>query len=994
MKRRAAVISVLSALVLLVSMMGGLTALAAPSSAVAGSVAILSSALAGKTHATKNAGGNTLTIQVSDNDLNFAVDTTQSFTTAGLTKAAANATQVLQVTTLPIADSNSDSFVNFSDVIIVGLSSASAEVDVSSNLSILSVDPNNGLVTIKNVTDNTSGITGVAESSSLLNVKLKYKSSAKQVTSTGVADGRLDTVTVKSSSNTTGFKIRLEETTPTSGIFRGTVTIGAATNTSPLTTVTEAALGVDFSGDGTLATTAITSTVNEVTSIYKTVTGVDLNGDGDATDTAVAVADINVALFPGSSTRPTLLVGSEDTVTVSYKDASPAQTVSDSLTVEEIAPTVTVSAPTHQTGTNAPVPSLIATVTDTGSGLASTAIKFEISGSVGDDGTTVTPTLTEAITGGYRATFRFSATQSEGDIKWRVTASDKAGNVGYSDATATTTCNPESSGGLTTSATCEAHSLTIDFSPPTVASAVTGNYWDTITSTEKSGTTGKNTSIKVTFSDSSVSLDADSVVRADFTVDGVAPEEAEWFKGTTASDQRLNVYLTVPAITSNSRPIVKLVGSVSDAAGNARTTGTATSTDGLPPTIAASTNVTLTKKTIAISVTADETLVSAPTVSIFSEKSTSAAHTPTAVATGTNEWTATQNITTPGRYNVTISGTDLSNNAGVTGTVGTITGFPTSKSITFEVDTAVAAPTFTHLGSSIANAKIQYAEPFFLTIDWSTEGAEYGMDANGGHVTSSIITDTDTHGKITLTQVLFDGVDVTASVSSTNNISFLYAINDITLGEHTIKAKGSDESGNAQTTFTSATFTIKVKELFKLNLKPGWNLVSIPNSASDPAIDSVFPSTSQVNTVLTHAPSDEDGPWLTAVRDTNGVFQGNLTSISSQRGYWVKAETFDTVKIDIPAQSGGSAALPPAIPVVIGWNLVPVTDLSGSKADDANLGINFGAYLKGLTVSRVYTFDTVANQYSLIDHTATTPPDPVVGSAYWAYVTKGDYLVP
>ena len=184
------------------------------------------------------------------------------------------------------------------------------------------------------------------------------------------------------------------------------------------------------------------------------------------------------------------------------------------------------------------------------------------------------------------------------------------------------------------------------------------------------------------------------------------------------------------------------------------------------------------------------------------------------------------------------------------------------------------------------------------------------------------------------------------------------------------------------------TGTVKVtaRSDFKLPLNPGWNLVSIPGEPSDSAIDSVIPAAHPVSTVLTYDPASPGG-WLTAVRGGDGKFAGTLTTISAGRAYWVLTNSFEAVKVAIPRLASGAALLPPTVPIVVGWNFVPVLDVTGDMKAGATASTT--VYSAGVSVSRVWTFDTVNNKW--VDVTSTTM---AVGSGYWVYATKAGTLIP
>jgi hypothetical protein len=178
-------------------------------------------------------------------------------------------------------------------------------------------------------------------------------------------------------------------------------------------------------------------------------------------------------------------------------------------------------------------------VTDSYSGISTNAIALEING-VLFGGHNV-----QAITGGYRVyysinAFSFGVTDST-PFQWQITATDNAGNT-----------------------TSQINTLTIDQTALSLVSAAVGIAWDSETSQE---VTGVNTAIKVVFSED---IDLNSVYYGDFsvTVDGVA-QSVSSAVGGQGSYRSPYVYLTLgAALASNAEPVVSLVGTIFDLAGN------------------------------------------------------------------------------------------------------------------------------------------------------------------------------------------------------------------------------------------------------------------------------------------------------------------------------------------------------------------------------------------------------------------------------------------
>ena len=117
-----------------------------------------------------------------------------------------------------------------------------------------------------------------------------------------------------------------------------------------------------------------------------------------------------------------------------------------------------------------------------------------------------------------------------------------------------------------------------------------------------------NTSVRVVFNER---IDGTTVSADDFSVDGAAPTDAQWSgTGETGDgDDTLigqSVFLTVPAMAADAKPVVNIVGSVSDVAGNSTNSGTKTADDGIAPTTTLSVDKALSDKKVTVTVESDE----------------------------------------------------------------------------------------------------------------------------------------------------------------------------------------------------------------------------------------------------------------------------------------------------------------------------------------------------------------------------------------------------
>ena len=249
---------------------------------------------------------------------------------------------------------------------------------------------------------------------------------------------------------------------------------------------------------------------------------------------------------------------------------------------------------------------------------------------VNDDSSTPTSDGSSSHTNFANVATDCASAKSEPDVTldYFSSVTDLAGNRGFSDSNATNTAG---------SSLQDNYSFNIDELKPSLdaANTETGVYWNAPTTAEK---TGDATRLVVAFDDELSAAPASSF---EVTTDGgsiVAVSATEiGTKGTTAAgvayDKRKDVYLTLAsALSSSETPKVKLVGDISDLAGNSNKSGNvANAIDKLKPTLTLALSggsgtgsspddtVGLTKKSMTMTITTSEVLSGVPTVSIFSE---------------------------------------------------------------------------------------------------------------------------------------------------------------------------------------------------------------------------------------------------------------------------------------------------------------------------------------------------------------------------------------
>jgi hypothetical protein len=665
-----------------------------------------------------------------------------------------------------------------------------------------------------------------------------------------------------------------------------------------------------------------------------------------------------------------------DEITVSYTPFA------KSLTVDNIGPVLSGSTPAYKAVTKVGSITFSADVTDTGSGFSTS------SSSIDDFDTefgTLSITLLGAVINKKDLTYtsidngwNISLTTSLGtsgvstSVPWKMTAVDRAGNSTDLDRTSSS------------------YQLTVDGKKPVIKATNTrssvalqarsGAKWDgsklgvadpdgaapALTSNRaRFGSKGGSKNILVLF-DEAGGLDVDSIDPSDFTVDGLVPTSAivvdilEDSEVTPSSSSRRpqEVYLTMgDSIASNKKPKIALVGTVKDVAGNTADADTVTAVDGMPPKFTITVSKDYDEKDSTITITVDETLVSAPVLTLTAQASKTtvggSASTPTLTATGAQSYEKKIKIgdapgaNTARKIVVQVSGSDASPlaNAGTGGSSD-----PSSTSaVSFQLDNELnnsRDPKFTVAGTAIFrngnlgdgsgdDTEIEGVDPLLITV-----GFNYDCDdddcASGGEKTEY---SGDTHKTVTLSKyevevVASDGSKTKpdVSLSTTDNITFTISVSNPPIGDYTVTLNAEDEAGNVSTTAGAsvateieAEFEVIAAKPVKLALNPGWNLISLPFQPSNPSLNSVIAADHPISLVM--AFDNTNSTWAVSRRDADsGLFTGDVTTMAAATGYFVFTNSLEPLSVLRPglATAAAAPAQPPAITVNQGWNLVPV----------------------------------------------------------------------
>jgi len=750
---------------------------------------------------------------------------------------------------------------------------------------------------------------------------------------------------------------------------------------------------------------AVAQTTTAKVTSTQDATGVTITLTEDAVSSGKFVGTLTVG--SGASSGSTIQAVAGHVITISYTDANPVGTRTASVTVEATEPVVTVVTPANNAFETSVTPIITVDITDPDSGVSTTAgdIVFTVVTTTVDSGSAPTLTgtatiTTSAITNGLRASVTLAgfATDRTTKVTWKVTAKDKAGNEGQTDSSATTALDQD-------------YTMIVDRMAPAFASATAyaGRWWDaskaaTVTDkTETDATKSSNTTIAVVFADilsaTDEALDVATVSTTDFEIDSLKKAD-----GTTVNDQtptavtvetgaKNTIFLTVPAMASDAKPKIILKAGISDTAGNTVSTGTITAAvDAQAPVISFSSDATqLTKTTAKVSFTTDETATPTAMVNATAVSGTTptggTAVTPTLV--GTNSWSIT--LSTAGVNSVHITATD-GVNARMKGELFSATGFPSAAAIVVYVDSATPNPTVTPAASS----STETAEPFFITLDFTDEGKEYGISSSALTTTVANVktgTDLDKDNAVTLTKLTLDAVDVLSQATTTDNIIHTLAVSGIATGTHKVIVNATDTAGNTMAADLTVSFTVTARSAYKVALIAGWNLVSLPGDPADGTLATVL-SSARVTQVLTYDADDASGPWLVATRGTDGTWSSasTIATIDSSHAYWINTTGGETVSSLLNLVAVGSGESLPTVKVAAGWNLVPVIDL---RQRTAGTSIPVNDYLTSISWKVAYTYDPSDTTFGpwvriLPGNTAHVK----TGKGYWVWATAGGTLVP
>ena len=304
-------------------------------------------------------------------------------------------------------------------------------------------------------------------------------------------------------------------------------------------------------------------------------------------------------------------------------------------------------------------------------------------------------------------------------------------------------------------------------------------------------------------------------------------------------------------------------------------------------------------------------------------------------------------------------------------------------------ETAENTAKITFVGVDAVEANAEAMPPVVSVMGIDTVMATFRSVKDG---TDTVVL--DAHKKVTLTAVTLGGKDVSKQVGpgmSTTEDKFVIALRNLEAGEHTLTYSAVDEAGN-KLTDEKVTFEMKAHAPYKIAIRPGWNLISFPGTPADTGIGDVMGTGPDAPGIVL---GYQNGAWVSAISNA-GEWQGTLTEIVGGYGYWVQTTVFDSISAVIP--SADPTNVLPSVPVIAGWNLLGVVDISQGKADSEPIGKEEADdYFVSIDWRVGYYFRNASNDWQKIVPDAEPSdgePEILNGKGYWIWSIRPGKLVP
>ena len=382
----------------------------------------------------------------------------------------------------------------------------------------------------------------------------------------------------------------------------------------------------------------------------------------------------------------------------------------------------------------------------------------------------------DEITLGYEVVGEIGASVDDATVRWWVMAKDVAGNVGFSDrlptdennqnnpCTATAVAADPSDSfaerqitALKAAENCQAYSVFVDGTSPSLHAAVTGRHWNVSQTgisksndkTDYRAAKAKKNQVLAIFSEH---LDPTTVTASDFRVANNTPRDADVRNVTVREDtdgdkdkRRGYVFLTLNSdLDPDATPKVELVGEIMDLAGNDRDDDEIDlAKDGIAPTLTVEIDEgarAVTKDSVNLTITADEDIKSTSieyalvlSSGLGDDKAKMVGQAFPVGSTSVTDSKRTATISPSGvddgLYSIMVTAADSAGNVGEKGDVdGEIDVTSETKAILFEFDTMIA-DIDVDPDKSGKNDKFTTDDVnTYIRIDFSAEAKEYDLE--------------------------------------------------------------------------------------------------------------------------------------------------------------------------------------------------------------------------------------------------------------------------
>jgi hypothetical protein len=262
--------------------------------------------------------------------------------------------------------------------------------------------------------------------------------------------------------------------------------------------------------------------------------------------------------------------------------------------------------------------------------------------------------------------------------------------------------------------------------------------------------------------------------------------------------------------------------------------------------------------------------------------------------------------------------------------------------------------------------RLEVNDIVFLTVEFDGEAGEYDSDSSKTVDVTGLTLETLAAGDISAKNVAkarsARTIEATADVGamsaqSNDSVRHVVALADLEQGNYNLKVDYVDAAGN--TGSFDYIFQVIAPRPAKIDITPGWTLISIPGRPQNPAIEAIFEK-SAVTEVwsLNNATKAWEFARKSPVDGTWG--ESTLDQIVDGRGYFVRSATFDPVKVLV--QRFSPQREPPMYSITAGWNSIGYTPAGSEKsiAVDGYLG---ALGISGWGMIRTWNTDATPPQY-------------------------------